>query len=374
MKEPIFIICGGQSAEHEVSLLSAQTILQHIDKNAFIPIVVAIDKQGYWWHIQEEPFFIQEPTAHKGELKKINMHHACPIGMIRSKKGASIINLQTHQILYEATIAFNIIHGTNGEDGNLQGFLEIMNIAYVGPTTLGSAIGMDKDITKKLLQQAGIPITPYICIHHIHHSSIQFNDAINTLKTNTLFIKPANSGSSVGISKVTTEDSFKKALNLAFQYDKKVLIEKNIQAREIECGVIGNSPHIEASPLGELIAPSNTFYTFDEKYAKQSKTKEIIPTNLPLSLSNDIRNTAIRAYELLECSGLTRIDFFVESDNSFMINEINTLPGFTVNSIFPRLMQELGYNLPSLITKLIQLAIERKKQSIKHYNNSCIQS
>lgn len=255
---------------------------------------------------------------------------------------------------------FPIIHGTLGEDGALQGLLKILELPFVGSDVLSSAICMDKDITKRLLQAAGIAVAPFLTVQAYNPNEYNFQEVQDILGL-PLFIKPANQGSSVGVSKVENEQEFLIALDEAFKYDNKVLIEKSIKGREIECAVLGNYAP-QASVCGEVIVKTD-FYSYDAKYIDNQSSEVVIPAIISEQASQKIREISIKAFKVLGCLGLARVDFFLTEYDEIILNEVNTLPGFTNNSMYPKLWEASGIGYAELITKLIELALERHEHS-----------
>jgi len=253
-------------------------------------------------------------------------------------------------------IIFPVSHGRFGEDGTVSGLLKLANIAFVGAGVLGSAVGMDKDVMKRLLRDAGIPIGRFITVNRYSSKEISFEDARAELGL-PLFVKPANLGSSVGIHKVTERAAFERAVRDAFNYDNKILIEEFIMGREIECSVLGNENPIASVP-GEIL-PRHEFYSYEAKYLDENGAVLDIPAKLPPATSERIRQLAIKTFSTLCCEGMARVDFFLRNGEEIIVNEINTIPGFTRISMYPKLWEATGISYSELIDRLIQLAIER---------------
>lgn len=360
MKKNVGIIFGGKSTEHEVSLQSARNIVDAIDKEKFDVTLIGIDKDGIW-HLNESTQFL----LNSDDPNLIALHPSGRnLAFIPGKSEKQVIEFQ-NKAISQLDVIFPIVHGTLGEDGSLQGLLKMVNLPFVGSQVLSSAICMDKDVSKRLLRDAGLNVTPYIKLTKRNRINIDFEVACSKLGL-PLFVKPANQGSSVGVSKVNTVEEFEIALDTAFNYDHKVLIEKGINGREIECAVIGNYKPI-ASVCGE-IELSDSFYSYETKYINEKGAKVTIPANISTELSKKIQDIAISAYEILECTGLARIDVFLTKDETVFINEINTLPGFTNISMFPKLWEESGLSYSDLITCLIELAIEHHREQEKIQN------
>jgi D-alanine-D-alanine ligase len=353
MKIKIAILFGGKSAEHEVSLKSATNIFNAVDKTKFEPILLGNDKNGDWYHNIDY-------VSKNVDLTKLDYFaHSSNVFLFNSNGQIQIIEKETNQVLDFFEVAFPIIHGTFGEDGTLQGLLKSLNIPFVGPDVLGSAIAMDKDITKRLLRDANIPIADFYTLQKHNLNEYTFEEIENKLKL-PLFIKPANAGSSVGVSKVTCKNTFIAALSEAFKFDNKILIEEAINGKEVECAILGNEI-IKASVIGEII-PTKDFYSYDAKYLSLNGAKMKIPADIDEVTSRKIKEQAIKAFKTICCEGMARVDFFLREDNTFVLNEINTLPGFTEISMYPKLWEHSGVEYKSLITELINLAVKRNKR------------
>lgn len=322
-KLKIALLFGGKTAEHEISLMSAQNVANAIDKNKYNIVSVKIDKNGKW----------------------------LDLGSFDDYKNQKI------------DAVFPILHGPYGEDGTAQGFLKLAGIPFVGPSVLGSAVGFDKDVQKRLLNEEGIPNTPFITIRQ--GDKISFSNIKKVLKL-PMIVKPANSGSSIGISKVENETDFNNAIKEAFKFDTKIIVEKFIEdKREIECAVLGNEDS-KASICGEVITnKKHSFYSYEAKYIDEKGARLEIPAKIPKSVQDKIQKLAVRAFKALECEGLSRVDFFLLKNGKILLNEINTIPGFTNISMYPRLWQESGVSYGELIDKLIELAIERFEREQK---------
>jgi D-alanine-D-alanine ligase len=254
---------------------------------------------------------------------------------------------------------FPVLHGPFGEDGTIQGLFKLHNVPFVGPSVLGSSVAMDKDMAKRLFKEAGLPIGKFVSFSFSEKNKIIF-DEIKKVLGLPFFIKPANLGSSVGISKVKDEKEFKKALKLAFDYDTKIVIEEFIKGKEIECAVLGNE-NPQASTAGEII-PTHEFYSYEAKYLDNNGAKMKIPANISESLIKEFQDLSIRAFKVLGCEGIGRVDFFLTEDNKIFINEINTIPGFTSISMYPKLWEASGLSYAKLIDKVIKLAMDRHKK------------
>ena len=342
------ILFGGKSAEHEISIQSAKNIYHALDKSKYEPVLMAIDKSGKWVSHKDAMWLLDQqavlPNLNLTELREVALNPQS--GGVISGFGPEAIKLD---------VVFPILHGPFGEDGTVQGLLKLANIPFVGAGVLGSAVGMDKDVMKRLLRDAGIPIGNFISIQGMENAP-NFMEVQTKLGT-PLFIKPANLGSSVGISKASTENEYQAALQLAFQFDTKVIVEEFIQAREIECAVLGNQHPIASIP-GEVVAQKD-FYSYEAKYLDAQGARIDIPAKLDSDTIARVRDLAVKSFKVLCCEGLGRVDLFLTPDNRLLVNEINTLPGFTKISMYPNMWEYSGIPYSELLDRLIGLAIER---------------
>lgn len=346
------VIFGGRSAEHEVSLVSGASVIKALDRKKYEVIPIGITKEGKW--------LIGQPleALKSGQLKQV-MAVMPPTNV--TQKG--LVKIERGMKTYGIDVFFPVLHGTYGEDGAIQGLLELTDIPYVGAGVLASALGMDKVVQKQLYQQAGIPTPKFIFFNQPEWRN-DHNKIIKKIKKEIgfpCFVKPPNLGSSVGISKVRHENQLAKAINLAFQYDLKVIVEKSVEvAREIEVSVLGNDQP-RASVPGEII-PSHEFYDYEAKYI-DGRSKALIPAKLPAPVIKKIQFYAVEAFKLLNVSGMARADFLVTKKGfKIYLNEINTIPGFTSISMYPKLWQASGLAYPDLIDELIKLARERNRE------------
>ena len=347
MKIKLGLIFGGMSTENEVSVMSANSILKNLDKSKYDIFPIYISKSGEWY---------QYDNLENIEISE-DMHHMKKIENIMK-------NLQNLDVL------FPVLHGLYGEDGTIQGLFEILKKSYVGCGVLASSVGMDKAYTKVIFDKANICQAPYIYLKktrdqytyidkEFNERKISLEETANIVEKEIgfpAFIKPANSGSSVGINKAKNKEELKKYIEYAGKFDKKILIEKGIQGQEVECAVLGNDD-VMASCVGE-IKSADEFYSYDAKYQNEN-SRTLIPANLNEEVANEIRMLAIKAFKAIDGKGLSRVDFFVEDKtNQIYINEINTLPGFTKISMYPKLFEAVGIPYEELLDKLINLAQE----------------
>ena len=348
------LLFGGRSSEHEVSLVSATSILGALDPSRYDVTLVAVDHDGHWR--LGDPALPPNSSALEAAVQGDEVD--VPVAPGRST--LIPVGESSHQSGQTLDVIIPVIHGRGGEDGSLQGLLELADIPYVGSGVLGSAIQMDKDVAKRLLGAAGLPVTPGVCVrsHQLPDGEALADAAIEELGS-SLFVKPANQGSSVGISKVERREDLLPALIDAARYDTKILIERAIDAREIEVALLGNDP-IEASVPGE-IRTRHAFYDYDAKYVDDA-TELLIPAPVDDSLANEMRRLAVDATVALEAAGLARVDFLLERDtDQIFINEVNSIPGFTQGSMYPLLWQATGIPYPALLDRLIELALERHR-------------
>lgn len=354
-KQKVGIIFGGKSSEHEVSLQSAKNIIEAIDRTKYSVVLIGIDKKGKWYLFEEESYLLH---AKDPKLIRLNTPVA-PITLTFGDDGGRLLHAKTGEELEAIDIAFPIVHGTSGEDGSLQGIFRLANLPFVGPDVLGSAVCMDKDIAKRLLQFANINVAKGLTFHRIEREQIDYEEVSQKLGE-TLFIKPANQGSSVGVNKATSKETFDQAIDEAFKFDHKLIVEEAIDGREIECSVLGNEEPIVSLP-GEIL-PQTEFYSYESKYIDDDGADLQVPAKLTTKLTEKIQQMCLKAYQTLECEGLARVDVFLTEGEEVYVNEINTLPGFTKISMYPKLWEVSGISYTELITRLIELAVERHER------------
>ena len=331
------LVYGGQSAEHEISILSARNVRAALgDRYRVTPLF--IDRSGRW-HVQPDAA-LAAPEA--GAPARFAPHAGADAVVAAGGLGIDVV--------------FPVLHGQNGEDGVIQGFVQALGLPYVGPGVLASAACMDKGVAKRLLTAAGLPNTPYVPVAAHTRDAVSFAEIERRLGL-PVFVKPANSGSSVGVTRVAEEADYGPALDLAFRYDRHVLVEQGIVGREIEVAVLGNE-HPEASVPGEIVMTS-AFYDYDAKYQDPEASRMDVPADLPDDVRARVRALAVEAYVALGCEGLSRVDFFVTPDHDVLINEINTIPGFTERSMYPVMWAASGRPPEQLVDDLVQLALDR---------------
>ncbi len=351
------VLYGGRSGEHDVSRCSAASVIKYLDKSKYEVTAIGIGHDGRW-HVQDSPEFVEDKDF--GTVLNLRKTGNWFVNHYERDGKLFLFNSESGKEL-GVDVIFPVVHGTFCEDGTLQGLLELAMVPYVGADVIGSAIGMDKDVAKRLLRDAGIPVVDWIMVSKRQWDKTR-KSLIDEIVNKTgfpCFIKPCNAGSSVGISKVKSTDSLEKAIDDAFQWDNKILIEKGINAREIEFSVIGNDEP-EASTPGE-IRPKHEFYSYEAKYIDSNGAELVIPADIDPELTEKMKQIAVEGYSALCCSGMARVDFFLEKESGkFYINEINTLPGFTSISMYPKLWEKSGIKYSYLLEKLIGLAFERR--------------
>jgi D-alanine-D-alanine ligase len=347
----IAIVFGGRSAEHEVSLQSARNVIESLDKNKYEPVLIGIDKEGRW--------FLNENSIqllHAGDPKMIRLSESKKeIALTPNGSASSLISLSDHEPVGPVDVIFPVLHGPYGEDGTIQGLARLANLPCVGAGILGSSVGMDKDVMKRLLRDAGIPIGRFVTITARTRSRFTYAALAKEL-SKILYVKPANLGSSVGISRVQNEEEFSKALDQAFSYDLKVVVEEEIKGREIECAVLGNEEP-RASIPGEVI-PHAAFYSYEAKYIDDDGAGLEIPARLTPDQVTRVQEMAVNTFTTLECLGMARVDVFLTPDDRLIVNEINTIPGFTSISMYPKLWEISGIPYTKLVDELIRLALD----------------
>lgn len=354
----IGIVYGGRSGEHEVSLASARTVIDNLDRDKYEIVPIGITNQGTWL-LGTEP--AQLIAAGQG-IEQEGSSQTTAVTLTGDPTVRRLIPLQGNAPLQDdgqLDVIFPVLHGTYGEDGTLQGLLEMANVPYVGCNVLGSALGMDKEKMKMVFSSVGLPIGPYLVYrrNQWERDPQVILDTIERQLGYPNFIKPVNLGSSVGINKAHYRSELEHAMNIAAEYDRKIIIEQGIECRELECAVLGNDEPI-ASIVGEVI-PSNEFYDYNAKYL-DNKSQIVIPADIPQATAEEVRRQAVQAFLALDLSGLSRVDFFLEKGtNKVYINEVNTLPGFTQISMYPKLWAASGLAYADLLDRLIELAIER---------------
>lgn len=343
-KIKVGILYGGRSVEHAVSINSARNILEYINTDRFEPIAFGIDNSGEWFQTE-------------GVDKNIGT--GAPVDFYLNPNNPRIIFAGIHLKL---DVVFPLLHGTDGEDGSIQGFFHAMGIPCVGSGVLGSAVSMNKIVAKQLMQQAGLPIGKFVWFTKADRAKITYQNIVDEIGL-PFMTKAASLGSSVGISKVNNENDFHHSIEEAFKYDQEILFEEYISGREIECAILGNSPPIASIPGEIVINKKYEFYTFDAKYVDPEAVRIEVPANLDKNVALEIQSLSVKAFETLRCLDYARVDLFLANKNKIYINEINTIPGFTNSSMFPMMWKEHGISFRDLISKLIDTTLERHSSS-----------
>ncbi|MEE8564278.1 MAG: D-alanine--D-alanine ligase [Atribacterota bacterium] len=366
------LIFGGKSGEHEVSFCSASSIIKAIDKDKYTVVPIGITKKGRWISPQDSELALQS-----GRIEGKNT-----VILLNDPSGKALVRIDNNQRLDKGSalerldLVFSVLHGPHGEDGTVQGLLELADIPYVGAGVVASAISMDKDLMKIIFKQRDLPVLKWMTIKRKEWQKDK--EKILSLVQDDfeypLFVKPTNLGSSVGVTKVHKKEELDEAIDLASSYDRKILIEEGLEeAREIECSVLGNDEP-QASVVGE-VKPAGEFYDYDSKYIDK-ETQLIVPADLPDGVSRKVQEIALRAFKAIDAAGMARVDFFVsKKENKIYLSEINTIPGFTSVSMYPRLWEASGIPYSELIDRLIQLALERhqdKKQNKISYESKLL--
>lgn len=344
------VLFGGASSEHEVSRMSVTSILSHLDREKYRVLRVGIQKDGSW-RLYQGP----DSAILNGDWEQDSGNCRCTLFSGTDQPGL----LTEDGRFYPVDVAFPVLHGKNGEDGTVQGAFELHGIPYVGCGVLASAVCMDKGVTNTLLQAAGIPEADFVWFYTQDYQETPgryLQECAEKLGF-PVFVKPANAGSSVGVSKARNEEELKEAIQTAAKEDGKIVVEAAVDGVEVECAVLGNSRPV-ASCVGEIVPPDG-FYGYDSKYINNTSSL-YIPARIPADTAAKVREQAVKAFRLLGCSGLARVDFFVRrSDGEVLLNELNTLPGFTAISMYPKLFEHEGLPYPELLDRLIQLALEK---------------
>lgn len=355
-KRRVAVVFGGRSAEHEISVVSARSVVDALDPDRYEVLLIGIDKEGRWHRLTELP------ARRPGELPDVTAASGPGVGLARDPGESALVTEGGER--QEIDVVFPILHGPFGEDGTIQGMLELAGIPYVGAGVLGSALGMDKAVQKVLFAAAGLPVVPHVVIHEREWEEDRQAALARVLELGLpVFVKPATLGSSVGITKVKRPDDLAAAVEDALSYARKAVIERSMEgAREIECAVLGNDEPVASVP-GEII-PEAEWYDYRAKYVDEGTRLEI-PARLPEGVAQEIQRKAVAAFQAIDCSGMARVDFFYREPDEIVVNEINTIPGFTHISMYPKMWEASGVSYPDLVDRLIDLAIERHRREQK---------
>lgn len=372
MKTRIGVIFGGRSGEHEISIRSAKTVIEQIDKEKYEVLPIAITKEGGWLNPAESLALLPEATQKllNGEIEDYPRNLIALLGDTRYKGLTKLESEGAPQRLFPLDVVFPVLHGTYGEDGTIQGLFEMAGIPYVGCGVLASACGMDKVVMKTLFRDADLPLCKYVWFLRSEWQRDR-DKVIEHVKVKIdfpCFVKPANLGSSVGVSRAEDEESLQKAIELAAEYDRKIIVEEALDMRELECAVIGNDEP-QASLPGEYIVhdESKKFLDYTEKYAGTGNNDFVVPAMISDELTGKIQEMAVQAFKAIDGAGLARVDFFLRNDTgALLINEINTLPGLTDASGFPKMWAGSGLDFPQIIDLLVTFAMERYQDKAKN--------
>lgn len=362
-KVRVAVVFGGRSPEHAVSCITAGSVLAAIDRDRYEVVPIGIARTGQWVLAPDDPGRL---AIEGGELPAVD-GSGTAVALPADLPALGLVTIAPGEVprqLGQVDVVFPLLHGAFGEDGTVQGLLELAGVPYVGSGVLASAAGLDKHYMKVLLASHGLPVAPYVVIRdrEWRRERKRAVDAVRELAW-PVFVKPARAGSSVGITRVASEDELEPAVETAREHDPKVVVEAAVAGREIECGVLeglGDGPP-EASVPGEVtVHGGHQFYDFAAKYLPGEGTELQVPADLPAAVTDEVRRMAVTTFEALSCEGLARVDFFYARDGSLLVNEINTMPGFTPSSMFPRMWAESGLEYGALVDRLIRLALQRR--------------
>ncbi len=329
-----------------------------MDRDKYEIFIIGLDKEGKWWGYESEDFLEHPDDPTRIRLSRCSSR----LAIIPGEEEKPLLDLFTHRALGGIDVVFPVLHGPFGEDGTLQGLMKLVDMPFVGPGVLGSAVGMDKDVAKRLLRDAGIPVAKWLVAERVSAERFDFRKAERALGL-PFFVKPANLGSSVGIRMVRGADDFQSAWEEAFAYDSKIIVEENVRGREIECSVLGNENPMASLP-GEVIPDTkkHAFYSYEAKYVDEGGALLKIPADLSRDTIGRIQELAVRSFKVLCCEGMARADFFLKEDEGLVFNEMNTIPGFTKISMYPKLWEVSGIPYRELIDRLIRLALDRHER------------
>lgn len=355
MKRRIVVLFGGRSAEHEISCVSARSVMGALDPDRYEVIPIGVTKEGRWQLMPGGPPAL--PATPQEPLPRVTEESGPEVALDQDPRARALVGEDGSRT--EIDVVFPVMHGPYGEDGSIQGFLEMAGVPYVGAGVLGSAVGMDKAVQKVLFAAAGIPIVDHEVVRE--RDWRQDPEGIEARVGRLgypLFAKPATLGSSVGITKVHGPEQLRGAIEETFRYGRKSVLEESVEgAREIECAVLGNDEPI-ASIAGEIV-PTHEFYDYEAKYIDEHGARLLVPADIPEATLEEVRRLSIAAFEAIDCAGMARVDFFLRPSGELVVNEVNTIPGFTQISMYPKLWEASGMPYPELIDRLVGLALER---------------
>jgi D-alanine-D-alanine ligase len=357
-KPRVLLVFGGRSAEHEVSVVSARSVIEALDSDRYDAVCVGIDKEG-GWHLLPGPPALPEGAA--AELPAVASEAGSEVALAREPGSRELVTETGERRGFD--VVFPVLHGPFGEDGTIQGLLELAGIPYVGAGVLASAVGMDKPTQKVLFRAAGLPVAPHVVVHE--REWLEDPESVEARADDLgypLFVKPSALGSSVGITKVHEPGELSSAVKEALAYGRKALVEGSIEgARELEVSVLGNEDPV-ASVAGEIIPKGHEFYDYAAKYLDEHGAQLVIPAAIPPEVMEEVRRMAVAAFRSIDAEGMARVDFFYREPEELLVNEINTIPGFTQISMYPKLWEASGLSYPDLIDRLVALAVERHRR------------
>ncbi|HEY7660480.1 MAG TPA: D-alanine--D-alanine ligase family protein [Actinomycetota bacterium] len=363
MRRRVAILFGGRSAEHEISVMSARSVFDALDPARYEAIAIGVTRDGRWQLMAQGPPALPGPED-AGGLPAVGAALDDEVALDQAPGPHELVARDGTRTSID--VVFPVMHGPYGEDGSVQGFLEMAGVPYVGSGVLASAVGMDKAVQKVLFEAAGIPIVAHEVVHE--RSWEEDPDAVEARALHLgypLFVKPAALGSSIGIRRIEGPDELRGALEEAYRYGRKAVLERSVEgARELECSVLGNDEPV-ASVAGEVIPRGHAFYDFDAKYLDEHGAELVIPADIPADVLEEVQRLAVAAFGAIDASGMARVDFFLLPDGRLLLNEINTIPGFTQISMYPNLWEASGVSFPQLVDRLIELALERHEAERK---------
>lgn len=368
-KIKVGVVFGGRSGEHEISIRSARSVIEVLDKSKYEVIPIAITQEGKWLS-PVESLELLPATATKKISNAVRQSEKRDVAVIGDPTHKGLITINNKTVPLKIDVLFPVLHGTYGEDGTIQGLFDMANVPYIGCGVLASSCGMDKVTMKALFKEAGLPICRHIWFLRKHWETAPSKITLKVKKEIGFpcFVKPANLGSSVGVSKAVDKKSLEDAINLAAKYDRKIIVEEGLDAREIECAVLGNDEPVASLP-GEyvILDESKKFLDFEEKYTGTGNNIFTVPAKIPNSLIKKIQQLSVKAFNAIDGAGLARVDFFLRRDNNeLLINELNTLPGLTDVSGYPKMWEASGKSFAEVLDCLIELALERHKDKSKN--------
>ncbi len=347
----VAVLFGGRSAEHEVSLQSARNVMNVLSPDKFDIVPIGIDRSGRWYLDNNAVGMLDRNGEEPREISESSRE----VTLAPAGENRELIDVTSRTSLGSVDIIFPVLHGPFGEDGSVQGLAKLANLPCVGSGILGSAVSMDKDVMKRLLRDADLPIVDF-AVYRTEEAAAADYEAVVERLGQTLFVKPANLGSSVGVSRTHNRASYEEAIHLAFQFDTKIIVEQEIRGRELEVSVLGNEAAVASLP-GEIV-PQDGFYSYEAKYVNENGAALVIPAEVPPTLAETLTRMAVESFRALECRGMARVDFLMDVDGHAYVNEVNTIPGFTAISMYPKLWEVSGISYPELVERLISLAQE----------------